>query len=97
MYLVWPKLSGLVSHMQCVFINGAISDQVPLTCGVPQGFVLSLLPFSLYTTLLSVLLGQNGWKHHLYADDTQLYIPFDMSSSSNSLTLLSNVFGQIQL
>lgn len=45
----------------------------------------------------SVLLGQNGLKNHLYADEIQLHISFDNSALSSSLIVLSNVFFQFSL
>ena len=59
-----------------VAVNGAMSKELPLKFGVPQGSVLGPLLFLIYTRQLSVLLEELGISHHVYADDTQFYISF---------------------
>jgi len=42
----------------------------------PQGSILGLLLFLLYSTPLSSVICDSSVKHHLYADDTHLFIAF---------------------
>ena len=74
---------------------GNRSTKFSLSCGVPQGSVLGPLLFILYTTPLSSLLSNTGVSHHLYADDTQLFISFSPSSFPTSIIQLQSVIAQV--
>ena len=62
--------SYLSLRSQAVSINDSISAFSTLSCGVPQGSVLSPLLFTLYTTPLGSVISKNSLKYHLYAEDT---------------------------
>jgi len=61
------------------------SQSYPLACGVPHCSVLGPLLFIFYTTGLSLLIKASSVDHHLYADDTQLFVSFSPNSFSESI------------
>ena len=73
--LQWVR-SYLTGRSQLVKVNGVLSTPQLLLSGVPQGSELGPLLFTMYTTPLSSILTAFGLKHHLYADDTQIYTSF---------------------
>ncbi|PGH37857.1 MAG: hypothetical protein CRN43_18665, partial [Candidatus Nephrothrix sp. EaCA] len=90
----WIK-SYLTSRSFTVNVAGHTSNPQTLTCGVPQGSVLGPLLFILYTAPLSKLISSSSVDHHLYADDTQLFISFSPHSLQDALNHLRNTITQI--
>ena len=66
----WVK-NYLSNRKQCTFANNILSDEVRITCGVPQGSVCGPLLFLLYINDISTILKK--CKVSLYADDTVIY------------------------
>ena len=87
--------SYLQDRTQAVVIDSYPSPTAPLTTGVPQGSVLGLLLFTLYTTPLAALLQSSGLLHHMYADDTQLYISFSAKDSISALAHLTTTLESV--
>ena len=61
-------------------VNGAISSPRLLTFGFPQGSVSGPQDYSYYSADVPEVAFQRGVFVHVYADDTQLYLPFELSS-----------------
>ena len=64
----------LQSRYQVVKIHNAISDQVTVTCGVPQGSILGL-----FTSLPIPQLSQ------CYVDDTKSILNFNLQDQANAI------------
>ena len=67
-----------------------MSDKVTLSYGVRQGFVLGSVLFTLYTTQLSAIISSFDINHHLYADDTEIYMSLFASNATESLEKLQH-------
>ena len=71
--------SYLNNRKQAVIVNGAISDQFDILCGVPQGSVLGPLLFLLYINDFHC--SSKFFQFHLFADDANLFCEDKHSSS----------------
>ena len=89
MALAWFK-SYLCGRHQIIKIDKSFSDSSLLEHGVPQGSVLGPLLFSLYTAPLSTIISSYGLSHHLYADDTQIYISLTGDTATESLKMFQS-------
>ena len=89
MALAWFK-SYLCGRHQKIKIDKSFSDSSLLEHGVPQGSVLGPLLFSLYTAPLSTIISSYGLSHHLYADDTQIYISLTGDTATESLKMIQS-------
>ena len=67
---------------------GCFSSTFNISCGVPQGSVLGLLLFTLYTISLSSVIHRHHLNHNFLADDTQIYIPLSTPYANSSLQQL---------
>ena len=85
--LRWIK-SYLSDCRQKVKIGNSFSDAFSLPYGVPQGSVLGPLLFTLYTTPLSNIISSFNVTHHLYANDTQIYLALDHKNFDSSFVEL---------
>jgi len=77
-----------------VKLGNCSSSVAHLTCGLPQGSILSPSLFSLYMLPLGTILRRHGVSFHCYADDTQMYVPIkrnDPSALSSFLSCLDEV------
>ena len=93
--LDWFK-SDLTGRSQKIKLGNCLSSRPYLSFGVPQGSVLGPLLFILYTTPLSSLVSGHAIPHHLYADDSQLYVSFSSSGSAAALNGLQSCVAPVQ-
>ena len=91
----WYGISGqaqicFFSYLQNRHLSVTLSDKVTLSYGVPQGSVLGPVLFTLYTTPLSAIISSFDINHHIYADDTQIYMCLSVSNTKESLEKLQH-------
>ena len=92
----WLK-SYISNRQQRVHIDGSLSCPQDLHFGVPQGSVLGAFLFCLYTTSISQIITTHDVIHHMYADDTQVYIELSQSDTHKSISSLSDCLTDISL
>lgn len=89
--------SYLSSRSQFVMLSGFKSPITPLMSGVPQGSVLGPLLFAIYTSPVSNLVSSFGLSQQQYADDTQIYITVNKSSTSISFSSIESCLSSLCL
>ena len=92
----WFK-SYISNRQQRVHIDGSLSCPQNLHFGVLQGFVLGPFLFCLYTTPISQIITTHDVSHHMYADDTQVYIELSEADTHKSISSLSDCLTDISL
>ena len=93
--LSWFK-SYLSNRKQKIKIGDSFSEAVILPFGVPQGSVLGPLLFTLYTSPLNQVISKFNVTHHLYADDTQIYLAVDSRNFDSSMEELTECLKSVQ-
>ena len=77
--------SYLSGRSEQIAINDSVSAEVEVHCGVPQGFCLGQLLFTLYSRKFFEIIKHHFPTVHFYADDTQVFILFCPNESLNQL------------
>ena len=80
--------SYLTDRYQRVKIANYFSATLTTLCCAPRGTVLGPLLFTLYTTPLSSVNRTHNLDHHLYANETQIYLSFATAESNCFLSQL---------
>ena len=78
-------VSYLYGCTSAVRVGKEVSECTVMRSGVLQGSVLGLVLFNAYIVPLTNLLNRHDVHHHLYADDTQLYVDFPPFDRTNAL------------
>ena len=92
--------SYLSSRNQRVRIACESSSSRTLANGVPQGSVLGPILFCMYTSPLRKVIDGHGVHYHNYADDMQLYLPYNPSctdSRNKALEIMSKCIADVEL
>ena len=93
--VLWIK-SYLSNQKQKIKIGDSFSEAVILPFEVPQGSVLGSLFFTLYTSPISQVISKFNVTHHLYADDTQIYLAVDSRNFDSSMEELTECLKSVQ-
>jgi len=88
--LSWFK-SYLLGRSQQVLINGLLSDEFSLECGVPQGSFLGPILFTLYKSKRFEIVRTHLPDVHCYADETQVYISLSPNFKSDQLSAIKSM------
>ena len=88
--------SYLSERDQSVVIGKTVSENHPLIYGVPQGSVVGPIQFILYSGPIQDILNAHGISGMVYADDTQVYIMFDPSASTQAIASIEACVSDIR-
>ena len=91
----WLK-SYFTNRSQVVNINGSVSEAHALEFGMPQGSVLGPFSFPKYAYPIGRIADKHGLKYHLYADDSQIYLVFDVADGDAAKTQLEDCISEMR-
>ena len=79
-----------------VNIGKCFSYGILLLLGVPQGSILGPILFILYISEIEGIAKRYGFKIHLYADDSQLYISFQRCDLLSTVSNIEHCLREIK-
>ena len=77
--------SYLDGRQQCVHQHSSILEFGELVCRVLQGSVLGLMKLCIFMLPIGSIMRHNNIYFHMFADDTQLYVSFDLYNHNVAL------------
>ena len=86
--LLWFP-SYFTNRTQTALIDDVYSDKFDVEFGVPQGWCLNPLLFTIHTSELFKIIENHLPNCHCYADDTQLYLAFKPGSDCDQAAAVS--------
>ena len=89
--------SYLTGRTQSVLVSGKYSEPAVLKYGVPQGSVLGPGLFSDYSSPVASLVRLHDISVHCYADDTQLYVSFNLNEEAAVLNRLEQCVSDLRV
>lgn len=89
--------SYLENRRQFVMVQGCKSKEQLLECNVPQGSVLGPGLFGDYCSPVADIFTKHGVEFHLYADDTQVYLSFNLDQEAEALQQLELCISEVRL
>ena len=81
--------ASFTGRITCVLINDNFSDSLDMEYGLPQGSIVWLKSFTIYTIPIGRIIKQHSLSYHIYADDIQIFTSFIPSDSSSIQSALS--------
>ena len=89
--------SYLKNRKQLVAVDSALSDSLPMDCGVPQGSVAGPVIFTMYSAPIEDIVSASGIQCMTCADDIQLHISMKSSDrDSDGIAKLEQCLGNIK-
>ena len=91
----WPT-SYLYNRTNAVRVKSSMSEVNNITTRVLQGLVVGQILFHAYIAPLEKLLHQHNMQHHLYANDTQLYVTFPPKDYMQALVCMEACIQEVK-